>query len=86
MTDSNKNEKTLEKSDTCDKQTFVFDSKEVVKTGRTAIKRVKARRAGYDEVIQLIEVCPVSMVGINSTFNVWVTESELYHILDEEIE
>ena len=73
-------------SKTCDLETFVYDSKEVVKTGRTAIKKSSSGRRGKIKIYHLVEVCPVDMVG-NKTrmFHSWVEEKDLCHICGTDI-
>ena len=68
-------------SKVCNLETFVYDSKEVVKTGRTAIRESVVGRRGKVKIYHLIEVCPVDMVG-NKTrmFHSWVEEEDLFHI------
>lgn len=77
-----------DKSTTCDAESFVYDNKEYIKTGRVAQRAKIIKRRGKSEkvITRKIEICPVSMTGKNTTssnmYNIWVNESEIFHIED----
>lgn len=57
---------------------YVFNGKEVIMTGRTAIKKL---RSGREDI--LYEVKLLENVDISSTkYNEWVKMSELYEVVE----
>lgn len=56
---------------------YVYDSKEHILTGRQAVRIL---RSGKKDV--LIEIHPLDVPLEDSTYNRWVSESDLYSIED----
>lgn len=70
-------------STTYNSKTYVHDGKEVILTGREAIKHKINRRTNKTTVYKLIEICPIAMKDKTTTmYHKWVDENELYHIID----
>ncbi len=58
------------------KQTFIYDGREFVMTGREAIKK---RMSGRER--KLVEIRPITVRDPeDTTYNKWVQESDLFHI------
>lgn len=61
-------------------QTYIYDKKEYVKTGRVA-KKTEAR-VGRPEgkIKELVELRPTSLSEDNNEFNVWVAIEDLFEV------